>query len=68
MVTFSRIYKTEKLVDGRLQWDYRAYGTVDGRIVGGVSGLSEQECQEKIDYAIANPDEYVSKQMSSGNL
>ena len=68
MVTFSRIYKTEKLIDGRLQWEYRAYSTINGRLNGLVSGLSEQECQEKIDYAIANPDEYVSKQMSSGNL
>jgi hypothetical protein len=68
MVTFSRIYKTEKLVDGRLQWDYRAYSTINGKLRGWVSGSSEQECQEKIDYAIANPSEYISKQMSSGNL
>jgi hypothetical protein len=65
MVTFSRIYKTEVLdpTTNRLRWDYRSYGSAGGRMVGGVSGATEKECQEQIDYALANPDEWTSKLM-----
>jgi hypothetical protein len=65
---FDKIRKVEGMKDGKLVWQFATAGYLDGRHCGIIVAETGQDCQNQVDYALANPDEYVSKQMSSGNL
>jgi hypothetical protein len=65
---FDKIRKTEVMMGGELVWQFSATAYVDGNPAGEVIATTGQDCQNRVDYALKNPDEYISKQMSSGNL
>jgi hypothetical protein len=69
MVEFSRIHKVEMMgSDNQLQWAYISYASVNNKSAGSVNGPTKEGVQEQIDYALANPDEYVSTAMRMGYL
>ena len=49
-------------------WDYISHATVNEKPAGSIHASTREGCQEQIDYALANPDEYISWAMRSGNL
>jgi hypothetical protein len=65
---FDKIRKTEVMMGGELVWQFSASAYVDGKPAGEVTATTGQDCQNRVDYALKNPDEYISRQMSSGNL
>jgi hypothetical protein len=60
---FDKIRKVEGMKDGKLVWKYGTAGYLNGRVIGVVTAETGQDCQNQVDYALANPDEYISRCM-----
>ncbi len=65
---FDKVRKIEGMRDGKLIWKYATAGYLDGKVCGIITAETGQDCQNQVDYALANPDEYIATQMRTGEL